>query len=33
MNIPEKTKNVEINGRKFILKKMDARTGSFMLLS
>ena len=31
MNIPEKTKNVEINGRKFILKKMDARTGSFML--
>lgn len=31
MNIPEKTKNVEINGRKFILKKMDARIGSFML--
>lgn len=32
MNIPtEKTKNIEINGRKFILKKMDARTGSYML--
>lgn len=32
MNIPtEKTKNIEINGRTFILKKMDARTGSFML--
>ena len=32
MNMPiEKTKNIEINGRTFILKKMDARTGSFML--
>lgn len=32
MDMPiEKTKKIEINRRTFILKKMDARTGSFML--
>lgn len=31
MDIPVTFKEVEINGRKFILNKMDARTGSFML--
>lgn len=28
---PETQKQIEIDGRKFILKKMDARTGSFLL--
>lgn len=27
----ENTKSIEVNGRTFILKKMDARTGSYML--
>ena len=32
MSIPiENTKTIEVNGRTFILKKMDARTGSYML--
>lgn len=32
MSIPiENTKSIEVNGRTFILKKMDARTGSYML--
>ena len=32
MNIPENFKDIEINERTFRLKKMDARTGSFMAL-
>ncbi|EKQ56267.1 MULTISPECIES: phage tail assembly chaperone [unclassified Clostridium] len=31
MDIPENYKDIEINGRKFRLNKMDAKTGSFML--
>ncbi|WP_297428642.1 phage tail assembly chaperone [Clostridium sp.] len=31
MNIPVTYKDIEINGRKFRLNKMDARTGSYML--
>ena len=32
MNIPEKNKQIEVNGRTFILNKMNAQVGSFMLL-
>lgn len=28
----ENTKSIEVNGRTFILKKMDARTGSYLSL-
>lgn len=31
MYIPENYKDIEVNGRKFRLNKMDAKTGSFML--
>lgn len=31
MSIPENYKDIEINGRTFRLKKMNARTGSYML--
>lgn len=32
MDIPEKTKQIDVDGRKFLLNKMDAQTGSLMLL-
>ncbi|AIY82223.1 hypothetical protein U728_3740 (plasmid) [Clostridium botulinum 202F] len=31
MEMPKNNKDIEINGRNFRLKKLDARTGSFML--
>ena len=32
MDIPEKSKQIEVNGRTFVLNKMNAQVGSFMLL-
>ncbi|MFT8350030.1 phage tail assembly chaperone [Clostridium saccharoperbutylacetonicum] len=33
MNTPETYKNIEVDGRKFRLKKMDARTASYILFT